>query len=245
MALEYLKKLFPANEDGTPKAMTFEELEAAITADKGISLINLKDGGYVAQDKFDRKQKELEQARAAIENLNGTIAKNTADLEELQKQVKAAEGDATKIADLTSQITQLQTDAKTNANNFENQQREYQEQLAKQANEFAIRTKVNGLKFSSTSARRSFTHDILEAGLKVDGENVLGFDDYVNKYKTEIDPDAFAKEEPEPEPKPDVSTQSPPPIFAAATSTGSKGASSQNLNLGSGFSFNAVRSVEK
>ena len=38
MALEYLKKLFPANEDGTPKAMTFEELEAAITADKGISL---------------------------------------------------------------------------------------------------------------------------------------------------------------------------------------------------------------
>lgn len=243
MAFEYLKKLFPTNEDGTPKAMTFDELEAAITADKGISLINLKDGGYVAQDKFDRKQKELEQARASIETLNGTITKNTADLEELQKQVKAAEGDATKIADLTNQIAQLQSDAKTNADNFENQQREYQEQLAKQANEFAIRTKVNGLKFSSTSARRSFTHDILEAGLKVDGENVLGFDDYVNKYKTEIDPDAFAKEEPEP--KPDASTQSPPPIFAAATSTGSKGASSQDLNLGSGFSFNAVRSAEK
>ena len=243
MAFEYLKKLFPTNEDGTPKAMTFDELEAAITADKGISLINLKDGGYVAQDKFDRKQKELEQARASIETLKGTITKNTADLEELQKQVKAAEGDATKIADLTNQIAQLQSDAKTNADNFENQQREYQEQLAKQANEFAIRTKVNGLKFSSTSARRSFTHDILEAGLKVDGENVLGFDDYVNKYKTEIDPDAFAKEEPEP--KPDASTQSPPPIFAAATSTGSKGASSQDLNLGSGFSFNAVRSAEK
>ena len=243
MAFEYLKKLFPTNEDGTPKAMTFEELEAAITADKGISLINLKDGGYVAQDKFDRKQKELEQARASIETLNGTITKNTADLEELQKQVKAAEGDATKIADLTSQIAQLQSDAKTNADNFVNQQKEYQEQLAKQANEFAIKTKVNELKFSSTSARRSFTHDILEAGLKVDGENVLGFDDYVNKYKTEIDPDAFAKEEPEP--KPDASTQSPPPIFAAATSTGSKGASSQDLNLGSGFSFNAVRSVEK
>ena len=243
MAFEYLKKLFPTNEDGTPKAMTFDELEAAITADKGISLINLKDGGYVAHDKFDRKQKELEQARASIETLKGTITKNTADLEELQKQVKAAEGDATKIADLTNQIAQLQSDAKTNADNFENQQREYQEQLAKQANEFAIRTKVNGLKFSSTSARRSFTHDILEAGLKVDGENVLGFDDYVNKYKTEIDPDAFAKEEPEP--KPDASTQSPPPIFAAATSTGSKGASSQDLNLGSGFSFNAVRSAEK
>ena len=38
MAYDFLKKLFPANEDGTPKAMTFEELEAAINADKGISL---------------------------------------------------------------------------------------------------------------------------------------------------------------------------------------------------------------
>lgn len=219
MAYDFLKKLFPANEDGTPKAMTFEELEAAISADKGISLVNLKDGGYVSQDKFDRKQQELAQAQSSIETLNGTIAKNTTDLEELQNQIKAAEGDASKIAALTSQVAQLQTDAKTAADKYEAQQKDFQSQLEKQANEFAIKTRVGGLKFSSASAKRAFTQDILGAGLKVDGENVLGFDDYVAKYKAEIDPDAFAKEEEPKEPEP----KTKPPIFSGGTNPGGAG----------------------
>ena len=239
MAYDFLKKLFPANEDGTPKAMTFEELEAAISADKGISLVNLKDGGYVSQDKFDRKQQELAQAQSSIETLNGTIAKNTTDLEELQNQIKAAEGDASKIAALTSQVAQLQTDAKTAADKYDQQQKDFQDQLAKQACEFAIKTKVGGLKFSSASAKRAFTHDILGAGLKVDGENVLGFDDYVAKYKAEIDPDAFAKEEEPKEPEP----KEKPPIFTG-------GSNSSGNNRGGGdfsnpFHFSQVNPVRK
>ena len=239
MAYDFLKKLFPANEDGTPKAMTFEELEAAISADKGISLVNLKDGGYVSQDKFDRKQQELANAQSSIETLNGTIAKNTTDLEELQKQVKAAEGDASKIAELTSQITQLQNDAQTSAADFAAKQKAFDEQLAKQADEFAIKTRVGGLKFSSASAKRAFTQDILGAGLKVDGENVLGFDDYVAKYKAEIDPDAFAKEEEPKEPEP----KEKPPIFTG-------GSNSSGNNRGGGdfsnlFHFSQVNPVRK
>lgn len=239
MAYDFLKKLFPANEDGTPKAMTFEELEAAISADKGISLVNLKDGGYVSQDKFDRKQQELAQAQSSIETLNGTIAKNTTDLEELQNQIKAAEGDASKIAALTNQVAQLQTDAKTAADKYDQQQKDFQDQLAKQACEFAIKTKVGGLKFSSASAKRAFTQDILGAGLKVDGENVLGFDDYVAKYKAEIDPDAFAKEEEPKEPEP----KEKPPIFTG-------GSNSSGNNRGGGdfsnlFHFSQVNPVRK
>ena len=67
MAYDFLKKLFPANEDGTPKAMTFEELEAAISADKGISLVNLKDGGYVSADKYSAKETELKGVQAVYE----------------------------------------------------------------------------------------------------------------------------------------------------------------------------------
>ena len=241
MAYDFLKKLFPANEDGTPKAMTFEELEAAISADKGISLVNLKDGGYVSQDKFDRKQQELAQAQSSIETLNGTIAKNTTDLEELQNQIKAAEGDASKIAALTSQVAQLQTDAKTAADKYEAQQKDFQSQLEKQANEFAIKTKVGGLKFSSASAKRAFTQDILNAGLKVDGENVLGFDDYVAKYKAEIDPDAFAKEEDPKEPEP--KNQTPPPIFSGGTHNGT-GAGKDN-DFSNLFHFTQVNPVNK
>ena len=239
MAYDFLKKLFPANEDGTPKAMTFEELEAAISADKGISLVNLKDGGYVSQDKFDRKQQELAQAQSSIETLNGTIAKNTTDLEELQNQIKAAEGDASKIAALTSQVAQLQTDAKTAADKYEAQQKDFQSQLEKQANEFAIKTKVGGLKFSSASAKRAFTQDILNAGLKVDGENVLGFDDYVAKYKAEIDPDAFAKEEEPKEPEP----KEKPPIFTGGTHNGT-GAGKDN-DFSNLFHFTQVNPVNK
>lgn len=241
MAYDFLKKLFPANEDGTPKAMTFEELEAAISADKGISLVNLKDGGYVSQDKFDRKQQELAQAQSSIETLNGTIAKNTTDLEELQNQIKAAEGDASKIAALTSQVAQLQTDAKTAADKYEAQQKDFQSQLEKQANEFAIKTRVGGLKFSSASAKRAFTQDILGAGLKVDGENVLGFDDYVAKYKAEIDPDAFAKEEEPKEPEP--KNQTPPPIFSGGTHNGT-GAGKEN-DFSNLFHFTQVNPVIK
>jgi len=241
MAYDFLKKLFPANEDGTPKAMTFEELEAAISADKGISLVNLKDGGYVSQDKFDRKQQELAQAQSSIETLNGTIAKNTTDLEELQKQIKAAEGDASKIAALTSQVAQLQADAKTAADKYDQQQKDFQDQLAKQACEFAIKTKVGGLKFSSASAKRAFTQDILGAGLKVDGENVLGFDDYVAKYKAEIDPDAFAKEEEPKEPEP--KNQTPPPIFSGGTHNGT-GAGKDN-DFSNLFHFTQVNPVNK
>ena len=240
MAYDFLKKLFPANEDGTPKAMTFEELEAAISADKGISLVNLKDGGYVSQDKFDRKQQELAQAQSSIETLNGTIAKNTTDLEELQNQIKAAEGDASKIAALTSQVAQLQTDAKTAADKYDQQQKDFQDQLAKQACEFAIKTKVGGLKFSSASAKRAFTQDILGAGLKVDGENVLGFDDYVAKYKAEIDPDAFAKEEEPKEPEP--KNQTPPPIFSGGTHNGAGTGKEDFSGL---FHFTQVNPVNK
>lgn len=240
MAYDFLKKLFPANEDGTPKAMTFEELEAAISADKGISLVNLKDGGYVSQDKFDRKQQELAQAQSSIETLNGTIAKNTTDLEELQNQIKAAEGDASKIAALTSQVAQLQTDAKTAADKYEAQQKDFQSQLEKQANEFAIKTRVGGLKFSSASAKRAFTQDILGAGLKVDGENVLGFDDYVAKYKAEIDPDAFAKEEEPKEPEP--KNQTPPPIFSGGTHSGAGTGKDDYSGL---FHFTQVNPVNK
>ena len=240
MAYDFLKKLFPANEDGTPKAMTFEELEAAISADKGISLVNLKDGGYVSQDKFDRKQQELAQAQSSIETLNGTIAKNTTDLEELQNQIKAAEVDASKIAALTSQVAQLQTDAKTAADKYEAQQKDFQSQLEKQANEFAIKTRVGGLKFSSASAKRAFTQDILGAGLKVDGENVLGFDDYVAKYKAEIDPDAFAKEEDPKEPEP--KNQTPPPIFSGGTHSGTGTGKDDFTGL---FHFTQVNPVNK
>ena len=53
--------------------MTYEELEAAIDADKNITLVNLKDGGYVSKDKFDAKETELKGVQTQLATANETI----------------------------------------------------------------------------------------------------------------------------------------------------------------------------
>ena len=74
MAYEFLKKLFGTPKEGEqPKAMTYAELEAAIDADKGISVVNLKDGGYVSKDKFDAKDTELKGVQAQLTAANQQI----------------------------------------------------------------------------------------------------------------------------------------------------------------------------
>ena len=48
---EFLKKLF-GTVDGQPEALTYEQLEEKIKGDKNLKIVNLTDGGYVAEDKF-------------------------------------------------------------------------------------------------------------------------------------------------------------------------------------------------
>ena len=52
---EFLKKLFET-VDGQPEAMTYEQLEEKIKGDKNLKIVNLADGGYVAEDKFKAKE---------------------------------------------------------------------------------------------------------------------------------------------------------------------------------------------
>ena len=74
MKYEYLARLFGTPKDGEqPKALTYEELEAAIEADKGISLANLKDGGYIAREKYDAKDTELRGVQKQLEAANSIV----------------------------------------------------------------------------------------------------------------------------------------------------------------------------
>ena len=45
---EFLKKLF-GTVDGQPEALTYEQLEEKIKGDKNLKIVNLADGGYVAE----------------------------------------------------------------------------------------------------------------------------------------------------------------------------------------------------
>ena len=64
-----------------------------------------------------------------------------------------------------------------------------------------VRERANSLQFSSASAKKAFLQEAIGKDFKVDGESLLGYEDFVTKYKAD-DPGAFAAEkEPEGAPK--------------------------------------------
>ena len=92
MAYEFLKNLFGKNEDGTPAALTADQLEAAITANKDISVVDLKAGGYVSQAKYDRLVTEKEgiqtQLTDATKQLKAFKSEDGKTIEDIRKDVK-------------------------------------------------------------------------------------------------------------------------------------------------------------
>ena len=86
---EFLKTLFGTGEDGSPAALTFEQLTAKLEASKDIKLVNLADGGYVSTEKFkaeEAKAKGLEsqlaEANTQIESFKGM------DIEAIKKSAE-------------------------------------------------------------------------------------------------------------------------------------------------------------
>ena len=69
---EFLKKLF-GTVDGQPEALTYEQLEEKIKGDKNLKIVNLTDGGYVAEDKFRAKETELTGVKQQLTDANTTI----------------------------------------------------------------------------------------------------------------------------------------------------------------------------
>ncbi len=217
--MDFLKSLF-----GEGEALTYDQLlQKAQTA--GINAVNLSEGRYVSIDKFNDKVNALTQQ---VTDLNGQIAKRDTDITALQETLTAAQADATKLAEAQNALTDLQ-------GKYAQQKTDYETKLSRQTYEYRIREEANKLKFSSTSAKKAFVQDALAQEFKQDGETLLGYNDFVTKYKTE-DPTAFAPEEPAKPPKddPDDGAGKPPQIVLP---TGTKGNDPSGKDTG-GFQFN-------
>ena len=164
------------------------------------------------KDEFDKMLNENYKTQAEVNNLNGKLAKAESERDALQVKynddIKQRDTD---LADLKQKLADAGTDAETLKNlqaefdtlktNYANAQADYQKQLNKQAYEFAIKEKTNGLQFTSNSAKKAFLSDALAKNLIMDNGNILGFDDFVNAYK-EQDAGAFVVETTTEEPKP-------------------------------------------
>lgn len=174
-----LKALFA---DG---ALTYDEFLARLQEQK-INLANIAEGGYVSKNKYDDKMASLTQQ---IADLQGQVTQRDTDLASINDQLTAAKADAGKLPDVQNTLTTLQAQ-------YAADKKTWEERNAQQAYEFMIREKANGLRFTSGAAKKEFIREAIKKGFKVDGENLLGYQDFLTQYQTD-DPGAFAKEEPQ------------------------------------------------
>lgn len=175
MAYEFLKNLFGKNEDGTPAALTADQLEAAITANKDISVVDLKAGGYVSQAKFDRLNTEKDglqtQLTDATNQLKAFKSEDGKTIEDIRKDVKDWE-------------TRYNTDTQA-----------LRAQLTAQERSHLIDQYLGGMEFTSKLAKKGIK-DLLEGAkeLSVKDGALVGADDLMKGYRTEY-ADAFKPEE--------------------------------------------------
>lgn len=122
-----------------------------------------------------------------ITALNEQIKQRDADMTALREKLTAAQADAGKLAEAQTALSDLQ--AKYAADS-----QAWDAQKAAQAYEFAVRTRAAELKFSSNAARNDFIRSALDKKMQLDGDKILGFDDFAKAYR-EADPTAFAADE--------------------------------------------------
>ena len=175
MAYEFLKNLFGKNEDGTPAALTADQLEAAITANKEISVVDLKAGGYVSQAKYDRLVTEKDGFQTQL-----TDATN---------QLKAFKSEDGKT------IEDIRKDVKDWEDRYNTDTQALRAQLAAQERSHLIDQYLGGMEFTSKLARKGIK-DLLEGAkeLSVKDGALVGADDLMKGYRTEY-ADAFKPEE--------------------------------------------------
>ena len=161
--------------------------ELEIPEDKKESFEKELNSNYKTIKEVDGIKEKLSSAESAKTKLQDDLAKRDADLADVQKQLDEAGKDTEKLEELTEKLKTLQND-------YSEQQKKYTKQLDDQKYEFAIKELASGLKFSSNSAKKSFLRDLMENKLSMKDEEVLGFKDFVDKYK-EQDAGAFVVED--------------------------------------------------
>lgn len=221
MAYEFLKKLFGEPKEGeSPKAMTYEELEAAIDADKDLALYNLSEGGYVQKHKLDAKITELKGVQKQLDDANATIKGfEGQDIEAVKKQ--AAEW-------------QQKYDTETKA---------LQQQLADQARAHAEEMFLSGYKFTSKAARSGVLAELRSKNFTVENGTLLGGKEFIDGLMAQDDfKGAFVTETPDDGSQKET-TPANNPRFAASTNggTGTGGTATPAFDFG----FAKVRKTQE
>ena len=196
-----IKDLFDKAENGT---LTYDQFTEAATKAKA-KFVDLSEGGYVDKQKYTD---EIESRDKQIGTLNTTISTRDADLKDLQEKLQSAGTDANALNELNTKLSNLQT-------KYDTDTQKYQDQLKKQAYEFAVKEFAGTKKFTSSAAKRDFINSMMAKDLQIENGTIIGATDFVKAY-TKDNADAFVKE---PTPKP-AEPPKPQPHFAGPTVPG-------------------------
>lgn len=195
-----------------------------IMAENGSDIENAR---KTEADKFATERATL---TGKADDLQKQLDQRDADLKDVQGKLTAAQADAGKLTEVTEQLGSLQT-------KYDTERQEWAQRQQEQAYEFAVKTATSALKFTSAAAKRDFERGAIEKALKMEGDKILGFDDYVKAYQ-EADPGAFVPAE-DPAPA-DPTPQDPTPTIVLPK--GNPGGSEKSAF---GFSFHGVRPAPK
>lgn len=160
-------------------------------------------------------ESQIAQYQGQVTDLQGQLTQRDTDLTGLQTQLAAVQADAGKLTEYQQQLTTLQ-------NNYDREKKAWETKTAQQKREYAIKARAAELKFSSASAKRAFIHDAIKAAsIKLDGDDLLNYGEFVEQYKTS-DPGAFIQEQAAKEPEPQPEPQPQPQIVLPGKSTPAK-----------------------
>ena len=194
MAYEFLKKLWGETKEGeAPKTMTADEFIAALTADKTINVVDLKAGGYVSQEKFNR-----EKTRA--DGLDTQLKEANVKLESFEKDGVTIETVKKEAADWKQK--------------YETETKALNAKLTAQERDHLIDQYLSGTEFTSSLAKKGI-RDLLSAeqGLTVKDGALVGADDLMKGFRKTY-ADAFKAADPEPKTEPKTApAQNPLPFF--------------------------------
>lgn len=173
---------------------------------KHIRFADLSEGGYVSVDKYNSQIGNLNQQ---VKDLRGQLTQRDTDITGLQDRLTAAQADATKLADVQNELSGLKTKYATD-------QQEWANNVAKQRKEFMVREKAGALNFTSAAAKRDFIGQANSKDFQLDGETLMGYEDFLTKYRAE-NPGALVEEQP---PAPEPTPAAPKPDIVLPGSSG-------------------------
>lgn len=158
---------------------------------KHVRFVDLSEGGYISRNKYTDKVNTLTQQ---VTDLQGQVTQRDTDLADLNSKLTATQADAGK------QLTEAQEALTGLQSKYDTERQQWEQKNVQQVYEFMVKERANSLKFSSAAAKKDFIREAIQKGFKVDGDNLLGYKDFVDQYRTN-DPGAFVVDKPkDPEP---------------------------------------------